>query len=65
MMYQTRFIAVRYKNPCCHINTKIFKSIYLQKTTFNMLFNCLFFLTKCFIFQLHVYQAQGLGGYDI
>ena len=48
MMYQTRFIVVRYKNPCCHINTKIFKSIYLQKTTFNMFFDCFVFFNKVF-----------------
>jgi hypothetical protein len=35
-------------NCCCHINTKIFKSIYLQKTTFNWFFDCFFFFNKMF-----------------
>jgi len=56
LMYQTRFIVVRYKNPSCYLNSKIFKSVYLQKkqhlTCF--LIAC-FFLTKCFIFQQLVY----------
>jgi hypothetical protein len=45
MMYQTRFIVVRYKNPCCYFYTKIFKSIYLQKP--NQHLTCFLCFPRC------------------